>query len=79
MRGNNIANLYTIDGKELDSKVLKNDQLLCIKTYENRQLYNYFRNRLLEENGDDVFYTIKIRKPKILFYALDECSDVITL
>jgi hypothetical protein len=79
MRGNNINNVYIIDGKELNSKEITNEQLLFIETYENRKLYNDFRNRLLEENGDDVFYKIKIRIPEIIFYALDECSNEITL
>ena len=58
MRGNNITNVYIIDGKELNSKDLTKEQLLLIETYENRKLYNDFRNRILEEKGDDVFCTI---------------------
>ena len=67
MRGKNIKNVYIIDGKELNSKDLTKDQLLLLETYENRYLYNYFRNRLFEEKGDDVVCTIKIRIPDMVF------------
>ena len=70
MRGKNIANVYIIDGKELNSSELTKDQLLLIETYENRQLYNDFRNKLLEEKGGDIFYTIKIKIPDIQFQAI---------
>lgn len=66
MRGNNITNVYIIDGKELNSKVLTNDQLLFIETYENRKLYNDFRNKILEKECDDVKCTIKIRIPDMV-------------
>jgi len=79
MRGKNIKNVYIIDGNQLNSNELTNDQLLLIETYENRQLYNDFRNRLLEEKGDDVVCTIRIKIPEMIFYAMDECSKVITL
>ena len=67
MRGKNINNVYIIEGKELNSSELNKDQLLLLETYENRYLYNYFRNRLLEEKGDDVVCTIKIRIPDMVF------------
>jgi len=66
MRGKNIKNVYIIDGKELNSKGLTNDQLLFIETYENRQLYNDFRNKILEQQGDDVKCTIKIKIPDMV-------------
>ena len=69
MRGKNIKNVYIIDGKELNSKDLTNDQILFIETYENRQLYNDFRNRLLEKNGDDIVCVIRIRIPEMEFEA----------
>ena len=72
MRGKNIANVYIIDGKELNSSELTKDQLLLIETYENRQLYNDFRNWLLEEKGDDVACSIKIIIPDMVFEAIDE-------
>lgn len=72
MRGNNIINIYIIEGKELNSKELTNDQLLIIETYENRFLYNGFRNRLLKEKGDYVKCTIKITIPDMVFEAVDE-------
>ena len=67
MRGKNIKNVYIIDGNELNSSELNKDQLLLLETYENRYLYNYFRNRLFEEKGDDVVCTIKIRIPDMVF------------
>ena len=67
MRGKNINNVYIIDGNELNSSELNKDQLLLLETYENRYLYNYFRNRLFEEKGDDVVCTIKIRIPDMVF------------
>ena len=66
MRGKNIANVYIIDGNELNSSELTKDQLLLIETYENRQLYNDFRNRILEQDGEDVECTIKIRIPDMV-------------
>jgi hypothetical protein len=72
MRGKNIKNVYIIDGKELNSKDLTNDQLLFIETYENRQLYNDFRNQILEQQGDDVKCTIKIKIPDMVLEAIDE-------
>jgi hypothetical protein len=72
MRGNNINNVYIIDGNELNSSELTKDQLLLIETYENRSLHNDFRNRLLEEKGDDIECTIRIRIPEMEFEAIDE-------
>lgn len=66
MRGKNIKNVYIIDGNELNSSELTKDQLLLIETYENRQLYNDFRNRILEQKGDDIECTIKIRIPDMV-------------
>lgn len=72
MRGKNIKNVYIIDGNELNSKDLTKEQLLLIETYENRSLYNDFRNRILEQKGDDIECTIRIRIPEIEFEAIDE-------
>ena len=72
MRGKNISNVYIIDGNELNSKELTNNQLVLIETYENRQLYNNFRNRILEQDGDDVKCTIKIIIPDMVLEAIDE-------
>ena len=72
MRGKNIINVYLIDGKELNSSELTKDQLLLIETYENRQLYNDFRNRILEEEGDEVECTIKINVVDQEMTAFDE-------
>ena len=72
MRGNNIKNVYKIDGKELNSSELTKNQLLLIETYENRSIYNDFRNRLLEEKGDDIECTIRIRIPEMEFESIDE-------
>ena len=74
MRGKNIINVYIIDGQEFKSSQLTKDQLLLIETYENRTLYNDFRNRLLVEKGDDVVCTIRIKLPEMIFCAMDECS-----
>lgn len=71
MRGKNIKNVYIIDGNELNSSELTKDQLLLIETYENRQLYNDFRNRILEKQGDDVICTIRIRIPEMEFEAIN--------
>lgn len=74
MRGKNINNVYIIDGNELNSSELTKDQLLLIETYENRQLYNDFRNRILEQKGDNVVCSIRIKLPEMIFCAMDECS-----
>ena len=72
MRGKNIKNVYIIDGKELNSKDLTNDQLLLIETNANRKLYNDFRNKILEQEGDDIECTINIRIPEIVLEVIDE-------
>ena len=60
MRGKNITNVYIIDDITFKSKELTNEHLKIIETYENITLYNNFRNKVLEEKGDDVECTIKI-------------------
>ena len=72
MRGNNITNVYIIDGKEVSIKEITKNQSLLIESYENRTLYNDFRNRVLVEKGDDVVCTIKIRIPEMVFEAENE-------
>ena len=72
MRGNNITNVYIIDGKELNSKDLTKEQLLLIETYENRKLYNDFRNKILSQEGDDIDCTINIRIPEMLIEPIYE-------
>lgn len=61
MRGKNITNVYIIDGKETSINDITKDQLLFIESNENRSLYNDFRNRILEEKGDDVNCIVKIQ------------------
>ncbi len=77
MRGNNIINIYIIEGKELNSSELNKDQLLLIETYENRCLYNGFRNRILEQYRDYVQCCIKIILPHMVFDAYDEVNSII--
>jgi|688.fasta_scaffold134510_2 hypothetical protein len=67
MRGKHINNVYLIDGTELNSKDLTNDQLLLVETFENRKLYNDFRNIILEQEGDDIECAIEIRIPEMVF------------
>jgi hypothetical protein len=78
MRGNNIKNVYIIDGKVLNSKELTKDQLLLIETYENRMLYNDFRNKILSQKGDDIECTIKTRIPDMILEAIDEYGEKIS-
>lgn len=72
MRGNNITNVYIIDGKEVSVKEITKDQSLLIETYENRTLYNDFRNSIVENEGDDIVCTIRITIPDMVFEAVDE-------
>lgn len=72
MRGNNITNVYIIDGKEVSVKEITKDQSLLIETYENRTLYNDFRNRLIKQYGDEVQCIIKITIPNMVFEAENE-------
>ncbi len=72
MRGKNINNVYIIEGKELNSSELTKNQLLIIETYENRTLYNDFRNSIIENDGDDIECTIRITMPEMVFEAVDE-------
>jgi hypothetical protein len=78
MRGKNIKNVYIIDGKQLNSKELTNDQLLLLETYENRQLYNDFRNKILSQEGDDIECTIKTIIPDMILEAIDEYGEKIS-
>ena len=72
MRGKNIKNVYIINGNEINSKELTNDQLLLIETNVNRGLYNDFRNKILSQEGDDIVCIIKIRIPDMVLEAIDE-------
>ena len=72
MRGKNINNVYIIEGKELNSSELTKNQLLIIETYENRTLYNDFRNSIIENDGNDIECTIRITMPEMVFEAVDE-------
>ena len=72
MRGKNITTVYIIEGKELNSSELTKNQLLIIETYENRTLYNDFRNSIIENDGDDIECTIRITMPEMVFEAVDE-------
>ena len=72
MRGKNITNVYIIDCKEVSIKEITKDQLLLIETYENRTLYNDFRNSKIENEGDDIECTIRITMPEMVFEAVDE-------
>ncbi len=76
MRGKNIKNVYIIDGKELNSKDLTNDQLLLIETNANRKLYNDFRNKILEQEGDDIECTINIRISNCVWIGTDRFPDI---
>lgn len=60
MRGSNIKNIYIIDGIELSLKELNMNQLLLIEKFENRVIYNDFRNKIIEQKGEDVICTIKV-------------------
>lgn len=71
MRGEKITNVYIIDGKELHIKQLSKDQLLLTETYENRTLYNDFRNSIIENEGDDIVCTIRITIPDMVFEAIN--------
>ncbi len=71
MRGKNITNVYIIDGKEVSIKEITKDQLVSIETYENRMLYNDFRNSIIENEGDDIECTIKITMPEMVIEAVD--------
>jgi len=72
MRGKNITNVYIIDGKEISINDITKDQLLFIESNENRGLYNNFRNRLIEQYGDEIQCNIRIIIPEMLFEAADE-------
>lgn len=72
MRGKNITNVYIIDGKEISINDITKDQLLFIETNENRTFYNDFRNRFLEQYGDEVQCSIRIMIPDMVFEAADE-------
>ena len=72
MRGKNITNVYIIDGKEISLNDITKDQLLFIESNENRTLYNDFRNRLLEQYGDEIQCTIRIVIPNMKIAAVDK-------
>ena len=72
MRGKNITNVYIIDGKEISINDITKDQLLFIESNENRGLYNNFRNRLIEQYGDEVRCSIRIIIPNMKIAAVDK-------
>ncbi len=77
MRGKNITNVYIIDSKEVSINDITRDQLLFIESNENRTLYNNFRNRLLEQYGDEIQCSIRIMIPDMVFEAVDEFGVIL--
>jgi hypothetical protein len=67
MRGNNIRNIYVIEGKEYLISGLTKSQLEYINSIIDREKYNILRNIILKNEGDDVECTIKIDFPEKQF------------
>ena len=67
MRGSNITNKYIIDSREYLFIDLTKDQLAYVESLADKTKYNRLRNQVLEEKGDDVFCTISIKLPEMLF------------
>jgi len=72
MRGSNIINKYIIDSKEYLFSELSKDQLDYVESIANKTKYNNLRNQVLEEEGDEVEYTIKINVADQKMTAIDE-------
>ena len=72
MRGSNIINKYIIDSKEYLFSELTKDQLVYVESIADKTKYNNLRNQVLEEEGDDVEYTIKINVVDQEMTAYDE-------
>lgn len=64
MRGNNITNIYVIEGKEYLISELSQTQLEYINSNTDREKYTILRNIILKNEGDDVECTIKIDFPE---------------
>jgi hypothetical protein len=64
MRGNNIRNIYVIEGKEYFISGLSMTQLEYINSNTDREKYNILRNIILKNEGHDVECTIKIAFPE---------------
>ena len=72
MRGSNITNKYILDSKEYLFSELTKDQLVYVESIADKTKYNNLRNQVLEEEGDDVEYTIKINVVDQEMTAYDE-------
>ena len=72
MRGSNITNKYIIDSKEYLFSELTKDQVIYVESLADKAKYNSLRNRVLEEEGDEVECTIKINVVDQVMTAYDE-------
>jgi hypothetical protein len=72
MRGTNITNKYIIDSKEYLFNDLTKDQLIYVESLADKTKYNNLRNRVLEQEGDEVKCTIKINVADQVMIAYDE-------
>ena len=72
MRGSKIINKYIIDSKEYLFSELTQDQLVYVESLADKTKYNNLRNQVLEQEGDEAEYTIKINVADQEMYAYDE-------
>ena len=74
MRGSKIINKYIIDSKEYLFSDLSKEQLVYVESQADKTKYNNLRNQVLEQEGDEAEYTIKINVADQEMYAYDECE-----
>jgi hypothetical protein len=77
MRGSNITNKYILDSKEYLFSELTKDQLVYVESLADKTKYNNLRNQVLEEEGDEVEFTIRINVEDQVMTAYDKFQVVL--
>ncbi len=72
MRGINLKNIYVIDLIEYKFEELSNYQKEYVNSISDRNKYNNLRNEILNNEGDDLYGTIKIYFPEQKMKVFDE-------
>jgi hypothetical protein len=72
LRGDNIKNIYIIEGVEYCISQLSEKHLEYINKISERERYNNFRNKIIENEGDNICCVIKIEFPNQQMRAFDE-------
>jgi hypothetical protein len=77
MRGSSIINKYILDSMEYLFSELSKEQFDYVESNADKNKYNNLRNLVLEEEGEDFKYTIKINIVDQEMIAYDEFDELL--